>query len=268
MPAKSCLYALTGMGDATGSDWIWKSDKNNYNFKRRWCVLKGNLFYYYETQQALNPKGYWDLKLCDLGRIKETEGSNRFRFKLTLKEDKDVKEDRILYVETDEKRENWLKLLLTAKECNVSLEYKMVNQAVLTPSRSVNVIRPKEGPPEAGPPKRPQKPPDLDKIPLINREGSVKSAPEIQEPQEPSYNDQLTVTEFTPEIPDLVSPRPYTNCYLSHKVYDDKNFEKERNMESLKSGRSVGLDEEWDEGESDWLSGCEEIDEDEGCLIM
>jgi len=254
--------------EATGSDWIWKSDKNNYNFKRRWCVLKGNLFYYYEHQQALNPKGYWDLKLCELGRIKETEGSNRFRFKLTLKEDKDVKEDRILYVETDEKRENWLKLLLTAKECNVSLEYKMVNQAVLTPSRSVNVIRPKEGPPEAGPPKRPQKPPDLDKIPLINREGSVKSAPEIQEPQEPSYNDQLTVTEFTPEIPDLVSPRPYTNCYLSHKVYDDKNFEKERNMESLKSGRSVGLDEEWDEGESDWLSGCEEIDEDEGCLIM
>lgn len=275
IPSKACIYLLTGKEQSTGSDWVYKAGGKNAAFKRRWCVVKGNLFYYYENQQDLNPKGYWDLKDCELGRIKEKEASTRFRWKITLKEDQDKKEERILYVENEEKREKWLKLMLAAKVANLNLELKpqQFNNLTSTPSAAKKVSTATGGaggvgggvPPAAGEaPKRPEKGPDFDKIPP-SRDMSVK--PRLDDGQDFSVPMQWE-GESAPEIVELISPRPYTNCYLSHRVYDDKNIEKERNAECLKSGRSVGLEEEWDEAESDWLSGGEEIDEEDGCVIM
>lgn len=258
IPTKCCLYSLTGKETSTGSDWIYKTGGKNASFKRRWCVLKGNLFYYYVNQQDVSPKGYWDLKDCELGRIKEKETSTRFRWKVSLKEDKGEKEDRILYVENSEKREKWLNLFLAAKAANLNLEL------LVQRNRTASFINPvKKDTPADGPaPKRPAQGPDLAKIPPKKSE----QAPETNPQQD--TNSFLSQGELTPEITELVSPRPFTNCYLSSKVYDDKNIEKQRNQEVLKSGRTLGLEEEWDETETDWLSDADEIDYEEGCSIM
>jgi len=267
LPFKTCLYNLTGKDQSTGSDWIYKAGGKNAAFKRRWCVIKGNLFYYYENQQDITPKGCWDLKDCELGRIKEKDSSNRFRWKITLKEDQDRKDERILYVESAEKRERWLNLMLAAKVANLNLELKLQPASAApnfaSPAKKMASVVPGEAP------RRPEKGPDYDKLPP-NREMSVKPGQPGGEsgPGQEFTSTFLSEGELTPELTELVSPRPYTNCYLSNRVYDDKNIEKERNAECLKSGRSVGLDEEWDEAESDWLSGGEEIDEEDGCVIM
>jgi len=268
---KICIYNLTGKDQSTGSDWIYKSGGKNSSFKRRWCVLRGNLFYYYENQQDTNPKGYWDLFDCELGRIKEKDGATRYRWKITLKEDKATKDERVLYVESADKRERWLNLFLAAKGANLNLELKSAPKSLQQSTTTPTTTAKKDGPeatPATGAPKRPEKGPDLDKIPP-NRDMSVKNKQNEAAP--PPAETQFSFAydgELSPEILELVSPRPFTMCYLSHKVYDDKNIEKERNSEALKSGRGVGLDEEWDEGESDWISGGEEIEEDDGCLIM
>jgi len=118
IPSKISLYTLTGKDQSTGSDWIYKTGGKCARIKRRWCVLKGNLFYYYENQQDLNPKGYWDLKDCELSRIKERDDSTQFRWNVTLKD----QGEHILSVESAEKRERWLSLIVAAKVANINLE--------------------------------------------------------------------------------------------------------------------------------------------------
>lgn len=68
------------------------------------------------------------------------------------------------------------------------------------------------------------------------------------------------------EITELVSPRPVTTCFFNAKLYGTPDLEKDRNTDALKSGRMLSLDEEWEEGENDWLSG-DEDGEDEQCII-
>jgi len=85
---KITVFNLQGRETTTFSDWLFKSGgKTNAGFKKRWCVVKGNIFYYYEHPQDPAPKGFWDLKDCELGRIKERDGASKYRWKVTLKED-------------------------------------------------------------------------------------------------------------------------------------------------------------------------------------
>jgi len=69
------------------------------------------------------------------------------------------------------------------------------------------------------------------------------------------------------EITELVSPRPVTTCYFNTKLYGTRDIEKDRNADALKSGRMLSLDEEWEEGENDWISGDEDGEEDDQCVI-
>jgi len=60
-------------------DWINKQGgQRSANFKKRWCVLKGNFFYYYERQEDLTPNGVWDLAGNTVQRYSKDDG---MRFK-------------------------------------------------------------------------------------------------------------------------------------------------------------------------------------------
>jgi len=93
--------------------------------------------------------------------------------------------------------------------------------------------------------------------------GVLDDTPQLTHQMSSSFLKGTTIQEIT----ELVSPRPSTACYFSSKLYDMRDIEKERNAEALKSGRMMSLDEEWEEGENDWVSGEEVEDEAEQCII-
>jgi len=240
-------------------------------------------FYYYENQQDTAPKGFWDLRDCVLGRIKERDGSTRFRWKVTLKEDSATKEERILYTDTIDKRERWLKIFLNSAKVVLSLTEKVSAYRQVVQESAQNKKKP-DLPSSKAPLKKPE------------RAGSKQASgggsdDEIAaSPQKRSHKTRdssalmIGVLDDTPmhqlntsfimkssniqEITELVSPRPSTACYYSSKFYDMRDIEKERNADALKSGRMLSLDEEWEEGENDWVSGEEVVeDEAEQCII-
>jgi len=136
---KITVFTLQGRETTTFSDWVFKSGgKTNADFKRRWCVIKGNIFYYYVNQQDTIPKGFWDLRDCELGRIK-SDGSTRFKWKVTLKEVSSTKDERILYTDTSDKRERWLKIFLSSAKVVLTINEKVsANRQVVQDQYALN----------------------------------------------------------------------------------------------------------------------------------
>jgi len=278
------VFGLVGRETTTYSEWLFKSGgKTNAGFKRRWCVIKGNIFYYYEHQNDIAPKGVWDLSGCELGRIKERDGATRFRWKVTLKEDslaRKTKEERILHTDTSDKRERWLKVFVEAgkvvlnvvdksppltmskqSQPNLDIDNKTpelpASKAPLRkPERAGGAKIPEEAE-AAGQKKRKDKEPGTRVIGMMDDSPSLLTRSSFV----------LIKKDEVQEITEFVSPRPASACYFHNKLYDTRDIEKERNAEALKSGRMLSLDEEWEEGENDWISGDEDDDE-EQCVVM
>jgi len=224
------------------------------------------------------------LRDCELGRIK-SDGSTRFKWKVTLKEVSSTKDERILYTDTSDKRERWLKIFLSSAKVVLTINEKVsANRQVVQDQYALNEKKP-ELPSSKAPLKKPERagskqaggggsddesPSSPQKRNRKNREpstlmiGVLDDSPQILPHMLPPYIRRDTALQ---EITELVSPRPSTACYFSSKLYDMRDTEKERNADALKSGRMLSLDEEWEEGENDWVSGEEVEEETETCVI-
>jgi hypothetical protein len=62
------------------SGWLYKRGAINRSFQKRWCVLKGNLFYYFDKKTDREPIGVIILEGC---RIELAENETElFAFKI------------------------------------------------------------------------------------------------------------------------------------------------------------------------------------------
>jgi len=224
------------------------------------------------------------LRDCVLGRIKERDGSTRFRWKVTLKEDSATKEERILYTDTMDKRERWLKIFLNSAKVVLTLTEKVSAYRQVVQESAQNEKKP-DLPSSKAPLKKPERAgskqaggggSDDESLTGSSQKRSHKTreasalmigvlddTPQLMHTMSTSFLKGSNIQEIT----ELVSPRPSTACYFSTKFYDMRDIEKERNADALKSGRMLSLDEEWEEGENDWVSGEEVENETEQCII-
>ncbi|CAG2108527.1 unnamed protein product [Medioppia subpectinata] len=62
------------------SGWLYKRGDLNRSFQKRWCVLKGNLFYYFDKKTDREPLGLIILEGCRL-ELAELE-TEKFAFKI------------------------------------------------------------------------------------------------------------------------------------------------------------------------------------------
>nr|CAB3264827.1 sesquipedalian-2 [Phallusia mammillata] len=46
--------------------WLWKKGEVNTSYQKRWCVLRGNLFFYFEKRQDKEPIGVIVLENCSV----------------------------------------------------------------------------------------------------------------------------------------------------------------------------------------------------------
>jgi len=67
------------------SGWLWKRGDLNKSFQKRWCVLKGNLFYYFDKRTDREPLGLIILEGCRV-ELAEHE-TEMFAFKIDFGSD-------------------------------------------------------------------------------------------------------------------------------------------------------------------------------------
>lgn len=101
------------------SGWLYKRGEVNRTFQKRWCVLKGNLFYYFEKKTDREPIGVIILEGCRL-ELAENE-TELFAFKIDFGSEQTVAQASaphmrtyVLGTESQEEMEKWLKALSCA----------------------------------------------------------------------------------------------------------------------------------------------------------
>lgn len=102
------------------SGWLFKRGEVNRTFQKRWCVLKGNLFYYFDKKTDREPIGVIILEGCRL-ELAENE-TELFAFKIDFGGDDQSAGQAsapqmrtyVLGTESQEEMEKWLKALSCA----------------------------------------------------------------------------------------------------------------------------------------------------------
>eukprot|EP01124_Arcella_intermedia_P020231 TRINITY_DN27729_c0_g1_i1.p1 TRINITY_DN27729_c0_g1~~TRINITY_DN27729_c0_g1_i1.p1 ORF type:complete len:449 (+),score=113.99 TRINITY_DN27729_c0_g1_i1:48-1349(+) len=262
---KITLFGLDGKEVPLMSDFVIKSASKNKGggTKRRYCVIRGNIFYYYVSQNDPAPKGYWDLKECEPGRYKVQPGATKFKFKITLKEDRGKAEERDLIVDSDEKREAWLRAVVDASKLTLSLVEKPAPKTPQTPMQ--NSAKPRIAPNSPAPPVPTSSAP-TDRPTKAKATKQPHAPPELRPaPAPPSQQRAPLRTDLKDlkEITEMISPRPAALSAFYDKLFSISDKEKNLNAEALKTGSGLSVDEEWEDEENDWIS-----EEDEGkCFV-
>lgn len=101
-------FALSG-APADKEGYLNKRGELNKGFQKRWFVLKGNLFFYYEKRGEKEPVGMIILEQC---RIELSEHSDGFVFQIVFPGS--ASRIYILGAETQEEMESWMKVLSCA----------------------------------------------------------------------------------------------------------------------------------------------------------
>ena len=129
------------------SGWLYKRGEVNKSFQKRWCVLKGNLFYYFEKKTDREPIGVIILEGCRL-ELAENE-TELFAFKIDFgcdhhnssQSQSSAQQMRtyVLGAESQQEMEGWLKALSCA-----SYDYlKMIVSELQTRLDDINQMQDK-----------------------------------------------------------------------------------------------------------------------------
>lgn len=103
-------YATSNSTQPEQEGFLFKRGEVNRSFQRRWCVLKGNLFYYFEKKPDREPIGCIILEGCRI-EVAEHE-TDMFAFKIAF-----VGPSARTYIfgtDTQENMESWMRALSCA----------------------------------------------------------------------------------------------------------------------------------------------------------
>eukprot|EP01125_Pyxidicula_operculata_P020477 TRINITY_DN7577_c0_g1_i1.p1 TRINITY_DN7577_c0_g1~~TRINITY_DN7577_c0_g1_i1.p1 ORF type:complete len:428 (+),score=77.35 TRINITY_DN7577_c0_g1_i1:159-1286(+) len=234
-------------------EWLWKRGQKNPGWKERWMVIKQGSLFYYASDTDPKPKGSMPLrnaKCLPIAQEKNERDAKRFKFLI-----ENDKRTLYIYCESEAQRAKWMKRIIDvskgkedeSESSTSSPSLPSINDAQITTSVGTS----SKGGFLGGKKK------DARQVKIVEHSlNSVGGKQNIG-----------TQAKSLVEITELVSPTPYTSCYLSAKLYLGMDEEAKRNMEALEHSRGV-IESNFDELEDsndDYIENGQ--DNQEGCPI-
>ncbi len=76
-------YSTSSTSPVDKEGWLWKRGEVNKSFQKRWCVLRGNLLFYFERRGDREPAGVVVLEGCTV-ELADDEQERLFAFKIAF----------------------------------------------------------------------------------------------------------------------------------------------------------------------------------------
>ncbi|XP_056392392.1 sesquipedalian-1 [Hyla sarda] len=128
---RNLVYYATCNSPIDKSGFLSKKGERNASYHRRWFVLKGNMLFYYETQESKEPVGVIILEGC---RVELCESSEEYAFAIRFGYSKS--RAYILAADSHSTMESWVKALSRANFEYIRLVVKELQQQVMEMRKS------------------------------------------------------------------------------------------------------------------------------------
>lgn len=102
-------YANSTNHEVDKEGWLLKKSESKNEFQKRYCILKGNLFYYFERPSSDPPLGCIILEGCRIELEEDNDRQNLFSFRIAFSPK--TYKNYIFASDNQEVCENWMKSL-------------------------------------------------------------------------------------------------------------------------------------------------------------
>lgn len=119
--------SMTAMDRATYSGFLLKAPQGSVgNAKNRFCVLDGNILYYYEREDPETGIGFFLIERAVIMSQSEKDKANEFPFCITTCSARTI----VLSAESAEQRDNWVSKLEMASISNKNMQIGKLNKKI------------------------------------------------------------------------------------------------------------------------------------------
>ncbi|XP_048412364.1 sesquipedalian-1 [Stegostoma tigrinum] len=206
---RSVAYYATCDSPTDKTGYLHKKGERNTAYHRRWFVLKGNLFFYFEEKDSKDPIGVIVLEGCT---VELCESSEDYAF--AIKFDSAKSRTYKMAAESQREMESWVKALsrasfdymrIVVKELEKQLEEMQQNRSSSRKSQRKSLLRKQGSTPHSSP--------------LISHNFAVSYRTPVKENGYVPWNtiqDQITDSELNGKAHTVNDNNDISKCFLDH----------------------------------------------------